>query len=345
MHNAIIDIPVKETDGRRDPWIDVLKGIGIILVITGHVSLENGLNEWIYTFHMPLFFALSGYLWSRSTRKTCLKEFVLKRIKTILWPYIFFRILLITYWAIVESHFRQLDIGPIWFLIVLFVVEVAEFILLHERQSDSRYNGIQVIVLAVSWFSLKKLLPESWASAWLLRCINGLLFYSLGCLGGNTISKGKITVATSHRMVLLFLSFFGTCAAGVINPGASMWSNSYGNYYVVYLMGSISGTLFLSLLCKWVIVKNRFLEFIGQNTITILATHEPIKRVVLKSIEYIGGKIGLNLSISILQTNIFCSIIVMVTVLAIDVVVVCTFRFIKGRMPAFVQKEFLAFVR
>lgn len=50
-----------------EPWIDVLKGIGIILVVIGHISLDNGMSNWIYTFHMPMFFALSGYLWSRFT--------------------------------------------------------------------------------------------------------------------------------------------------------------------------------------------------------------------------------------------------------------------------------------
>lgn len=51
------------TKRQRETWIDVLKGIGIILVVIGHVSLGNTLNSWIYTFHMPLFFSVSGYLW------------------------------------------------------------------------------------------------------------------------------------------------------------------------------------------------------------------------------------------------------------------------------------------
>lgn len=39
----------------RESWIDVLKGIGIILVVIGHTSMENPLVKWIYVFHMPLF--------------------------------------------------------------------------------------------------------------------------------------------------------------------------------------------------------------------------------------------------------------------------------------------------
>lgn len=39
----------------RADWIDVLKGIGIILVVIGHVNTKGFLVQWLYTFHMPLF--------------------------------------------------------------------------------------------------------------------------------------------------------------------------------------------------------------------------------------------------------------------------------------------------
>jgi len=59
----------------REVWLDGLKGFGILLVILGHV-LSGYLDAWtfpeaffsfypvrtwIYSFHMPLFFLISGY--------------------------------------------------------------------------------------------------------------------------------------------------------------------------------------------------------------------------------------------------------------------------------------------
>ncbi len=45
----------------RIEWVDIAKGIGIILVIIGHVNTFNSsVKEWIYSFHMPLFFILAG---------------------------------------------------------------------------------------------------------------------------------------------------------------------------------------------------------------------------------------------------------------------------------------------
>lgn len=42
--------------------LDILKGIGIILVVVGHmIGNQLYIRPWIYAFHMPLFFMVSGY--------------------------------------------------------------------------------------------------------------------------------------------------------------------------------------------------------------------------------------------------------------------------------------------
>lgn len=47
---------------KRIEWIDVAKGITIILVMIGHyVSYGSQIRNFIFAFHMPLFFILSGY--------------------------------------------------------------------------------------------------------------------------------------------------------------------------------------------------------------------------------------------------------------------------------------------
>lgn len=56
----------------RDNTLSVLKWIGILLVVLGHVGLENtegwskGVHDFIYMFHMPLFFIASGYFFTAS---------------------------------------------------------------------------------------------------------------------------------------------------------------------------------------------------------------------------------------------------------------------------------------
>lgn len=48
----------------RIAWVDIAKGIGIVLVLIGHISQNKNLHYFIYSFHMPLFFIISGYLYS-----------------------------------------------------------------------------------------------------------------------------------------------------------------------------------------------------------------------------------------------------------------------------------------
>ena len=49
-------------------WVQIAKGLGIILVVSGHFCPKTSpeywqsLNKIIYLFHMPLFFLLSGFL-------------------------------------------------------------------------------------------------------------------------------------------------------------------------------------------------------------------------------------------------------------------------------------------
>ena len=47
---------------KRIEWVDISKGIAIILMIIGHSGIPHFLNNWIYSFHMPFFFFISGVL-------------------------------------------------------------------------------------------------------------------------------------------------------------------------------------------------------------------------------------------------------------------------------------------
>lgn len=62
-------ISVKETVVSRNiPWVTLSKFIGLYLMIIGHKGLVDGnLTDWLYSFHMPLFFILSGMFSSKNS--------------------------------------------------------------------------------------------------------------------------------------------------------------------------------------------------------------------------------------------------------------------------------------
>lgn len=65
-------------------WIDSVKGIGIVLVVFGHI-FSGKVTQAIYLFHMPLFFFMGGYLLNVSTDR---KYFLYKKSIQLLIPYL-----------------------------------------------------------------------------------------------------------------------------------------------------------------------------------------------------------------------------------------------------------------
>ena len=139
----------------RNLWVDYAKGIGILLVVLGHVLgglMRAGIAEgeiWgdifniIYTFHMPLFFLLSGMFVERSVVSKGVGSFVLSKIDTIAYPYFLWMIIqgvvlvfAASYtngnsdvtWAGVFDLFPAKD--QFWFLYDLFIMMMVSMLVL-----------------------------------------------------------------------------------------------------------------------------------------------------------------------------------------------------------------------
>ena len=76
----------------KDDSVTIAKGIGIILMVIGHSGLDGFPTRFIYMFHMPLFFFLSGYCFKKSYISKP-KKFILRRIKGIYVPFVEYSIL------------------------------------------------------------------------------------------------------------------------------------------------------------------------------------------------------------------------------------------------------------
>ena len=75
----------------RIPYIDTFKSIGIILMIFDHVGFGKALSHIIHSFHVPMFFFISGFLnKDEKIKKTNFSIFLIKKARTLLLPYLFF---------------------------------------------------------------------------------------------------------------------------------------------------------------------------------------------------------------------------------------------------------------
>ena len=85
----------------------ILSGIGIILVAIGHIYSNQTIFNWLYSFHMPLFFLAAGWVYKEKPVLTDIK----RRTQTIVIPYFAFGILLLIYWQLIERKFRDSDMS------------------------------------------------------------------------------------------------------------------------------------------------------------------------------------------------------------------------------------------
>ena len=53
------------TKSNRIVWIDQLRAVAFLLVIIGHTYVNADVKSVIYSFHMPLFFMISGLTLNR----------------------------------------------------------------------------------------------------------------------------------------------------------------------------------------------------------------------------------------------------------------------------------------
>ena len=71
---------------KRDTTISIAKGIAIILMVIAHAEAPGWLCQFIFEFHMPLFFITAGYFFSLKYLNDE-ATFVKKRIKGLYWPF------------------------------------------------------------------------------------------------------------------------------------------------------------------------------------------------------------------------------------------------------------------
>lgn len=87
---------------KRIEWLDMAKGYGTLLVILAHLKQSSIPGWWIYTFHMPLFFFLSGYVFYVPDS---FSAFVKKKCKAILLPYFSLGTVMVVFEVVRLAHF------------------------------------------------------------------------------------------------------------------------------------------------------------------------------------------------------------------------------------------------
>jgi fucose 4-O-acetylase-like acetyltransferase len=209
-------------DKIRLPYIDQLKGLAIILVVIGHVSLWCGdskgvIFNFIYLFHMPLFFILSGLVVKELSNQTATNKiaYLIKKFNIVLIPFLAWSVILVLFEGISYMDFLS-DIMKkgYWYLWIIF--QFYFFYILFDSLSywvnAKKKIIIDLIILFVAYFALKigyHFISEQ------VNCFIGYLYwisYLPYFMAGVIISKYNLSdkLFTSHvlyafALVILFV--------------------------------------------------------------------------------------------------------------------------------------------
>ena len=267
---------------KRLDYLDYSKGIAIILVVLGHICSKGNIKTYIYSFHMPLFFIISGYLFNYSNVKS-FKEFINKKIKAYLIPYLTFSAVnILGYYILSGLSFIVLrnnlletikfcGIGALWFLPVLFIAEsIFMFCKINSKKfiySVLIFVGVSGIVLSI-W-----ILTRNFIALILIRSMISLIFITIGYSLCNVIKNVNLKWYQIAIITLLNILL------AMINGYVDLWGIQFNNIFL-YFINSILGSLNIIFISKK--IASKLLSFWGRNTLIIMGTHQLILTIFSK---------------------------------------------------------------
>lgn len=325
---------------KRIEWVDAAKGIGLLLVIIGHLQVPY-VSTWIYFFHMPLFFFLSGMVYTGS--KYSFKEFLFKRILSLILPYFTFGTIILLFYTIlncfigaengqygtcidmIKGLIAQEHFWTIWFLTALFLVEIIYYFL--DMFFRKKRYFLHITTFIICFWGLVRYRIGLGALPWNLDiALVAQFFYHVGRVFRESKFLSYITKYQNYRkpIILLIIFFVVNILSGVLgikisHESLDMSVGLYGNEILTFI-SAFSGIFFVIIISKLFPLNG--LQYLGKNTMVIFALHS---RVIIVLCEYIYEAIGILQGNSLIERLLYVAI----TFIAILVVLIPITELIK----------------
>lgn len=323
----------KTISKNRIAWIDALKGFLILLVVFGHINDAGYCQEWIYSFHLPCFFVISGILLSLNKKwqnRSFIDDFK-HSIKTLMYPYLTFGLIRIIVFIIEGIGIKRLILdlllfrgsSTLWYLPTLLIAELLFFVIAKNiKQNKSFFIILAIIVYtgALSFFYAKYFNSFDGtidniykALALLLNAPAGTVFIYFGYYFNEKFlskhlenKKSKTDVIVFILSVIVFVS--GYCFSQ-LNGKVDMRYAKFNSTLLFYVFGLISS---LALVCifKFVVKRLVVLEFFGRNSLIIMICHMILELIPLSK-WVLGYVITLN-------DSLWCYLLILVAVMLIN---------------------------
>lgn len=282
--------------------LDFLKGIGIVFVVLGHCFTSAIVEKYptiemckliIYTFHMPLFFIVSGYLQGLKPYKLKkLKKISLHQTRKLLLPYLVWSILLYVFYFFINKlsvgtipeditlnpfklllnifTYKVVTGNVLWFVYILFLISVVSYFI-HCLISRKSVSVMFVILVAAIGFIANSYMQEDlfiikrFAVMW--------IYYEIGVFIGKYVKD--VSFKASWYLNLGFAALYVLLFIGFVNIGGTcgMILNILCALTAVFIFYSLS-----KYNNSWAY---RILSYIGKRTLYIYYLHNPYIVLIL----------------------------------------------------------------
>lgn len=322
---------MKTLNDKRISWIDMAKGYGTLLVIYSHLGV-GPLWTWIYSFHLPLFFFLSGYVFST---KYDFKTFLKKKCVSIVVPYFCLGIAMVLFEILKQlvkgvfstesvkdllQHFvLQQRLWTLWFMACLFFLNILFYLLVKVCKREWMVIALSMILPLIGLYYYKQGgTPLYWNAD---VCVMAIPFFSLGYF--YKLNNEKVDAFFQKKWLSVFLFVF----LGIVNIlswrlsldetglGLEMFASNYGNPIFTYI-AAFAGIFCVVIFSKWFVIEP--IRYIGENSMIYYAWHQTIMIPIMTKVMSVVGLISLQ-GYGLLGTFLYKIVMVIGIVLVLTV--------------------------
>ena len=258
----------------RKLWLDIAKGITIILMVVGHTTIHHIASDFIYCFHMPLFFIASGFI--SSYLKHSPLEYIKHKAHTMMLPFITYSIIV----SLVLYFIGQIDFPillsngwggyALWFVPVLYLASILAMLVSFTKNVYLRYGFMFSLFLLGGYLSCYQVsLP------WTLSTVPYAAFL---VLIGNELKHIQKWIETENHYWDIALLFMVTVMVSHFWHLDLAWNHI--TPVIPLTIGAMAGTLMIFRLSVWIERHIKWcaslLQKVGQETYIVVAFSQVI---------------------------------------------------------------------
>lgn len=283
---------------QRLDYIAWIQFVGVLCVIFGHsmndIAVPDALREvkyWVYTFHMPLFFLVSGYLFTYTggfEHKGGYWGTLKGKVSRLLIPYVIWNLAFVfpkmlmapyisesveltpEFFGMMALYPRYSILGHTWFLFALFEMFVIAILLDRLRKNKLLWIPVTCVLAIIFCFQEKEL----------FLAVNDLMkdgvFFWIGMLLG-TVNVEKLKEIATDRTLLLWI-------VGIIIGTTVVWVFNHDIYYSTIPINSlvlgVSVILMIGMTQIKCNINGSLITFVSRNAFAIYIMHWPILMVL-----------------------------------------------------------------